>query len=441
MRLALLGLLLATACRTTTAASEAGLSTRDRARLLVTRGRASEAVPLYEALYAGTPGDLSLGRALAEAHVKAGSDAAFVAQLSTRDTAVSHYLRGLVLFARAADASGPAVAAFQRAVELAPDEPEFAFRLGIALLESERDDEAKPWLEKAVARASARPGWLLPLAKARFRTGDRAGAVAAIRDAMHADPTEGDAATAKALMGQIADPFAGFPQAAKAQLEQGINWLQVADVPQQAIVSLDEVARAYPDLAVVHALLGLAYARLDDAGRAVDELKRAIELAPDDGKNHLYLAELYLGRQRVEQARALLAKAVELNPALAVAWFRLGDLALERQSLDDARKAFRLASRLEPDDGNARGKLALVYQLEGDWPAADRELNAVMEREPSNLDFMLRLGLLHTERFIKTKGAEKQVAADEAGRWLAKVLEAQPENVLASKALERIKGR
>ncbi|MFY0576011.1 hypothetical protein ACN28S_18090 [Cystobacter fuscus] len=44
---------------------------------------------------------------------------------------------------------------------------------------------------------------------------------------------------------------------------------------------------------MVHALMGLAWQRLDDAGRAVEEFKRAIELAPADGKNHFYLGELY----------------------------------------------------------------------------------------------------------------------------------------------------
>jgi len=84
----------------------------------------------------------------------------------------------------------------------------------------------------------------------------------------------------------------------------------------------------------------------------------------------------------------------------------------------------------------------LIYQLDGNWPGADRELKSVIDREPENVEFMLRLGVLHTERFTKAKSAsEKKEASTEAAKWLEKVLDAQPENALASRALERIKQR
>jgi len=191
----------------------------------------------------------------------------------------------------------------------------------------------------------------------------------------------------------------------------------------------------------VHALLGLAYQRIDDAGRAVDELKRAIELAPEDGKSHLYLGQLYLSHQRAKQAQAELERSLELNPMLDDAYFELGDLALDRKDYVTARNMFTLERYLSPDSVPAHGKLALVYQLEGDWPAADRELHAVVDKdtEGENVDFMLRLGVLHTERFTKAKTAEeRKAAAAEAQKWLAKVLEKQPENELASRALETV---
>jgi len=249
-----------------------------------------------------------------------------------------------------------------------------------------------------------------------------------------------EAATARALMDEIADPFAGFPKSARPKLDQALGWMQVADIPQQAITELEDIAREFPDLGVVHALLGLAAARVDDAGRAIEELKRAIELSPDDGKAYLYLADLYTARQRASQAKELYEKALEKNPTLDEAWFKLGDAALDRQELEKARTAFRTAARLRPDNWASRGKLALVYQLESNWPAADRELKAELEQRPDNLEATLRLGLLHTEKYLKVKtAAEKQAAQTEAAKWLEQVLETQPENALASRALERVK--
>jgi tetratricopeptide (TPR) repeat protein len=418
------------------------LTPREEAQVALQRGDAARALELLEPDFAAHPDDLQVARLLAEAHVKAGSGDALLARLTKSDTAVSHYQQGLVRFARAADASGPAIAEFRRAAELAPQEPEFQYRLGVALLESEQVEEALPALQKATQLAPDRAGWALPLAKAKARLGDQAGAVAAIRTVVLGAPTPAEVKTAVALMDQLSDPFATFPAAAKPQLEQAMQWLQLADVPQQAIVQLEQILRDFPDLAVVHSLLGLAYDRLDDAGRAVDEFKRAIELAPDDGKNHFYLGELYQARQRPKNAEEHFLKAVEKNPVLADAWARLGDLALDRQDLVNARRDFEVVARLRPDDVAARGKLALVFQLEGDWPAADRELKAVMDKEPGNLEFALRLGVLHTERFTKAKtAAERKQAAEEAAKWLQQVLDAQPENAIASRALERVKQR
>jgi tetratricopeptide (TPR) repeat protein len=124
---------------------------------------------------------------------------------------------------------------------------------------------------------------------------------------------------------------------------------------------------------------------------------------------------------------------------LGEAWFRLGDFALERQDLSTARRHFIVASRLAPESSPAHGKLALVYQLDGDWPAADRELRAVVDKEPENLEFVLRLGLLHAEHAFKARSAKERTdATTEATKWLDKVLEAQPENALASRALEKL---
>ncbi len=426
----------------TTGANGRALTPREEAQVLLQRGDGAKAVPILTELQAKSPDDLALARMLAEAHVKAGTGDTLLASLVGKDTPIAHYQQGLVRFSRAAEASAEAITHFRRAVELAPGEPEFRYRLGVALLESEQFEPARTELEAATKAAPDHAAWQLPLAKARYRTGDSKTAVDAVRVAVMGDPSPADVKLARGLMEQIADPFSHFPRAARPQLEQAIQWLEVADVPQQAIVQLEELLRDHPDEAILHALLGLSWARLDDAGRAVDELKRAIDLAPDDGKNHLYLAELYDGRQKLKSAEEHYRKALDRNPVLDRAWMRLGDLSLDRRDYVTAREQFAVAAHLLPESPAARGKLALVYQLDGNWPAATRELRAVLDRDPENLEFMLRMGVLHTERFTKARtDAERSDASAEASKWLQKVLEQQPENAVASRALERLKVR
>ncbi|MCP3144598.1 tetratricopeptide repeat protein [Pyxidicoccus xibeiensis] len=449
VRAAVLGLgLLATGCSHTApaTASNRPADTRGKARVVLDENPPEKAVELLRAMQLQTPDDLDVARALTEAHVKAGRTDAWIAELQGRiaaqERAVDQYMLGLALFSRARDAGAPTVAAFERAIALAPETAEFHYRLGVARLESEQYAAAVEPLRRATTLAPERTAWRLPLAKALHRTGDAPGAVAALGSVVRGRPSPGEVTTARALMEQIADPFAGIPKTAEAKLEEGLRYLNDLDAPQHAILAFEEILHDYPDLAVVHALLGLAYQRLDDAGRAVDEFKQAIERAPRDGKNHLYLGELYLSRQRPDAARTAFEQAVALHPLLDVAWFRLGDLHLERRDLNAAREAFSVAVALTPDAVPPRGKLALVYQLEGDYAAAERELRHVVEKDPENMEFSLRLGLLFTEQAMKSSRAEtRKTASGEAERWLGKVLEAQPENAVASRALQQLKAQ
>ncbi len=267
-------------CQVTGAAS-GRLSPREEAQVLLGRGDGAKALPILTRLHAADRADLGLARMVAEAHVKAGSAEAFLASLAPDDSAISHYQQGLVRFSKAADASAPAIAEFRRAAELAPEQAEFRYRLGVALLESEQYEQARLELEAAVTQGAEHPSWALALAKARYRTGDSKGATEAIRAVVLSSPTDGDVKTARALMDQVADPLRWLSaRSACLSSSRPSQWLEVADVPQQAIVVLEEVLREHPEEAILHALLGLAWARLDDAGRGVDELKRAIELAP-----------------------------------------------------------------------------------------------------------------------------------------------------------------
>ena len=439
---AVLGLWLLPGCRHTAAGP--ALDARAQARAYLAQNQPERALPLLEAEAARAPEDLDVARTLTEAQVKAGRTDAWIAELRRRNTlgerAVNHYMLGLAYFSRASDAGAPTVAAFERARELKPDEPEFHYRLGVALLESEQYEAAVGPLRRAAELAPERAGIRLPLAKALHRTGDSAGAVKALGVLVARQPSPPEVAVARALMDQIADPFARFPKAAESKLEEGLRYLQEVDAPNPAILAFEEILQDYPDLAVVHALLGLAWQRLDDAGRAVEEFKRAIELAPSDGKNQFYLGELYLSRQRPEAARPYLEKAVELNPLLDLAWLRLGDLALERKDLPAAGEAFRIVTSLQPDAEVPRGKLALVLQLEGDWAGAERELTRVMDRDPENVEFALRLGLLLGEQARQSSRPEvRREASRKAERWLLQVLEAQPENAVASRALQQLK--
>lgn len=432
---ALLALLLLAACPNPAARA---ITKQDDARVLLERNKPEEAIPLLDELSARSPEDLTIARMRAEAYSKAGRSDELLAK-STADTAVAHYTRGLLLFAEPGQ-SAKAIAAFEAAVAKNGSEAELHHRLGIALLETESFERALPPLQRAVELKPDARGFQLPLAKALYRNGKQREAIEALRKVAVSKPTPNEVATARALMAQITDPFANFPKSQEGRLEQGMRWLNVADVPQQAIIAFEEILQEFPDQAGVRALLGLAYQRIDDAGRAVDEFKRSIELDPSQGRPHFYLGVLYQSRQRTDQAREEFQRAIDLDPYIEEAWGRLGDLAIENGDAKGAERAFDVMVHLAPDAVVPKMKLSLALQLQKDFAAAEKQLNDALALAPESVELQLRMGLLFADKKRQSvRPEDRTVASENAEKWLRKVLDAQPDNAIASQALDAVR--
>ncbi|MEM9752762.1 MAG: tetratricopeptide repeat protein, partial [Planctomycetota bacterium] len=120
------------------------------------------------------------------------------------------------------------------------------------------------------------------------------------------------------------------------------------------------------------ALLRLA----EDAQRGVETARRALEDAsPEEAGDYFMdqLAKLDAGRDAIE-AR-LDEEEVELSREAAEVLFRTG-------RIDDAEAALqRILARL-PDDLDATNRLGHVYQLRGDYPAAEGRYRRLLELAP-----------------------------------------------------------
>lgn len=438
--------LLLGACATTQGAGTAsrGASDAERGITLLREGRAEESLPHLNRAHAQAPDDLDLARALTEAQVRAGRTSNFLAELDRRpSSAVVQYMRGLALFTRAADAAGPAIDAFRAAVAAAPARAELHHRLGVALLESEQISDAREPLKQAVILEPQTARFRLPLAKVLALAGEREAAVTELAALVRASPPPSarDVETARKLMDLVADPYGAIPPSVRGKLDEAISSLQERDQPQPAIVAFEEVLRDFPDLAVVHALVGLAWLRLDDAGRAIERITRAAELAPWDGYNRFYLGNVYASRQRKDQAVEEWRRAVALHPLLDEAWIGIGMAAMEKGALDEAAEAFSIASALDPKNASRQGQLAAAHHLAGRPQEAERALERALELAPESPDINLSMGLLLSERAASLRGEARTPVAARARTLLQKVLKLQPENLAASRALEELSAK
>ncbi len=150
--------------------------------------------------------------------------------------------------------------------------------------------------------------------------------------------------------------------------------------------------RGAPDSAAVHHELGLVHLRLEELGRAEEELRRAYELAPDEPAYRENLRTLYyllgrdsdaraltssdpdsrdaatrqgaalarfheavrrVGENRLREAEELYSSAIELDPHFADAYFNLGNLYARLERFEQALEAYDRVVELRPADGEA----------------------------------------------------------------------------------------
>lgn len=97
--------------------------------------------------------------------------------------------------------------------------------------------------------------------------------------------------------------------------------------------------------------------------RALNNVEKALELAPGDGDAWLFKGAVLSRLGRYGEAREALSKGLGLKPARsALGWVWLGDLYEEVKLYPEAIEAYREALRLSPEDQAVRGRLGVVLK-------------------------------------------------------------------------------
>ena len=147
---------------------------------------------------------------------------------------------------------------------------------------------------------------------------------------------------------------------------------------------------------------------------AITYLKRAIALAPSDGRLHFLLGSLHAEIGLDERAIAELGRAVQLAPELHTAHFQLGTLLLKRGEVERANEAWRPLDVLERNHPLYLFKSALSQLAEGDYARCIAALKQGISRNDENefLNVEMREVLAKTEALL---AAEAQSAPGRAG--------------------------
>jgi tetratricopeptide (TPR) repeat protein len=167
------------------------------------------------------------------------------------------------------------------------------------------------------------------------------------------------------------------------------GFLGMPQLLEKAIEPLRRALELHPSLANAHVWLGSALAGLGKIDEALASLRRAVEIEPDNADAHQTLARAYwLSKGMVPEGIAELRQALALNPEAGYTHLQLSMLEALSGNLDaaeaDARGAIELQERaMSGTEGllivGAHARLGYVRYLRGDYDGAYAEFRRELE--------------------------------------------------------------
>ncbi|HEY5817959.1 MAG TPA: tetratricopeptide repeat protein [Mesorhizobium sp.] len=203
----------------------------------------------------------------------------------------------------------------------------------------------------------------------------------------------------------------GGPYAAVAEAFAA-GFLQ--DIPA-AIDVLKRAERMYPDDATLPAMRSQLALLIDDRKQVVEAFDRALALDPDD-PTALHSRALYRSQllSDLEGARDDLKRSIETAPGSGVSWNTLGLVEDGRGASREAEEAFKTAIALDPRDPVSNANLAILYLEQGRVREAKKLIDVALASDPSISQVLVARSRYYLEVGDFARAREDALAASAA---------------------------
>ena len=125
-------------------------------------------------------------------------------------------------------------------------------------------------------------------------------------------------------------------------------------------------------------------AKLNNYNDAVSELRKILEVDPQDIRVLFLLSDYEIERENIESAKKALKKIIEEEPKNVSARFKLGVMSFRAQEYQEAINKFDEVLELYPKHVSARYLLGLAYAIEGERNKAIGEIEKLVQLKPNN---------------------------------------------------------
>jgi tetratricopeptide (TPR) repeat protein len=279
-----------------------------------------------------------------------------------------------------------AIAEFQKAIELEPDNADAYRNLGTVYVEQGKYEESVAAYEKAIELAPDFGEAYGDLAGVYTYLGRLEEAVAAGKKAIELAP---DYATAHNNL--------GFAYAEKGMLDE-------------AVAEFQEAIRLDPEDPLPHVNLGLVYRNQGKLDEAIAEYEEAIKLDPDDAEKYNSLAIVYYTQGKTDEAIATWKKAIEIDPTNANSHKNLGIAYADEGLVDEAIAAFEKYLELRPDADDRGAIEEKIAELQSTAP----ELDTVYDNDTGGYSVLVPGEWYHDEEDAWAVFSESQAAVEAA---------------------------
>jgi tetratricopeptide (TPR) repeat protein len=168
------------------------------------------------------------------------------------------------------------------------------------------------------------------------------------------------------------------------QIQRGLHLSNVRRFPE-AEAAFKEALSGDPenDFALHH----LAIAQYHQGGREADALetiRQAVRVAPNDSDHHALAALLTAETENPKAGLAHADEAIRLDPSSPMAFFARAQLLLALRRLPEAEEAARAALRWDPNHGGAATVLSHALRMQGRTAENADQIAGMLERDPED---------------------------------------------------------
>lgn len=264
-----------------------------------------------------------------------------------------------------------AIAAYQQAVTINPDDTAARIRLAYFLVMRQRTAEALNQAQQAVLQEPSNPQALAALCQAFDGEGQHAQAFDACECAIELNP---DYAEAYAYLAKVyVDTGDWIPARQYAQQAVDLNYqsmdahynqgyvLEAQGRYRQAVAAYENAIVLHPRLAPLYISAGQNHRVLGQFTEAIDRFEKATRIDPANPAGYDQLGWTYYTAGQYSRAIDTLEQATLIDPDYTAAWGHLGIAYYVLQQYEEVITALQQAIRLAEEDYLHRARQVIIF--------------------------------------------------------------------------------